>query len=167
MCSPYAGGLGCVSRGARCCAPTYPVATKPLPITLVRAPTFFVIETQYTPKRSGADHIPDSGRTIHCLKVIDSASEPASSRGSRVQKLKNEILCRIGARACHIQYFESHYRLKAYQRVAKAPLHLPKEKAPPPLYDTAKTYRGGELKTAAYAIQPTVDQSVLLKRNAP
>ena len=167
MCSPRAGGLRCYSISAPCCAPFFAGAPKLPPITFVRAPTYFVIETQYTPKRSDADHSPGSGRTIHCLKVIDSASEPASSRGSRVQKLKNEILCRIGARACHIQYFESHYRLKAYQRVAKAPLHLPKEKAPPPLYDTAKTYRGGELKTAAYAIQPTVDQSVLLKRNAP
>ena len=40
-------------------------------------------------------------------------------------------------------------------------------KSSPPLYDTAKTYRGGELKTAAYAIQQTEDQSRLLKRNAP
>ena len=61
---------------------------------------------------------------------------------------------------------ENHYELKP-------PFHHPrrstdpKRNCSPPSYDTAKTYRGGELKTAAYAIQPTVDQSVLLKRNAP
>ncbi len=63
-------------------------APKLPPVTFVRAPTLFVVETQYTPKRSDADHSPDSGRTIHRLKITGSAPEPASSRGSRVRKLK-------------------------------------------------------------------------------
>jgi len=42
-------------------------APKLPPITLVRAPTLFVVETQYTPKRSDADHSPIRGRTIHRL----------------------------------------------------------------------------------------------------
>jgi len=42
-------------------------APKLPPITFVRAPTLFVVETQYTPKRSDADHSPIRGRTIHRL----------------------------------------------------------------------------------------------------
>ncbi len=63
-------------------------APKLPPITFVRAHTLFVVETQYTPKRSDADHSPIRGRTIHRLKITGSAPEPASSRGSRVRKLK-------------------------------------------------------------------------------
>lgn len=129
-------------------------------------PTLFVVETQYTPKRSDADHSPIRGRTIHRLKITGSAPKPASSRGSRVRKLKNEILCRIGARARHIRFFENRYTLKTHRWATKVFCTLQKKK-PPPLYDTAKTYRSGELKTAAYAIQPTEDQSMVLNRNAP
>ena len=133
MCSPHAGGLGCVSRGARCCAPIYPVVTKPLSTTLVRAPTLFVIETQYTPKRSDAGHIPGSGGTIHCLKITGSAPKPASSRGCRARKLKNEILCRIGVRARHVRRFENRYKLKAHRWVARASCTLQKKKLPTPI----------------------------------
>ena len=63
-------------------------APKLPPITFVRAPTLFVVETQYTPKRSDADHSPTRGRTIHRLKITGSASKPASLRGSRVRKTK-------------------------------------------------------------------------------
>ena len=61
---------------------------------------------------------------------------------------------------------ENYYELKPPFQHSEGQIGL-KRKSSPPLYDTAKTYRGGELKTAAYAIQPTVDQSVVLKRNAP
>lgn len=44
-------------------------APKLPPITLVRAPTLFVVETQYTPKRSGADHTPSLTRTVQCIKM--------------------------------------------------------------------------------------------------
>ena len=42
--------------------------------TLVRAPTLFVIETQYTPKRSGADHITTSTQTVQCIKMVYTVS---------------------------------------------------------------------------------------------
>lgn len=42
--------------------------------TLVRAPTLFVIETQYTPKRSGADHIPTSMQTARRIKMAPATS---------------------------------------------------------------------------------------------
>lgn len=68
------------------------------------------------------------------------------------------------ARRQHL--LENHYELKPLFHHPRRSTD-PKRKSSPPLYDTAKTYRGGELKTAAYAIQPTEDQSMVLNRNAP
>ena len=68
------------------------------------------------------------------------------------------------ARRRHL--LENHYDPKPAFHHSRGQIGLKRKSSPPP-YDTAKTYRDGELKTAAYAIQPTVDQSVVLKRNAP
>lgn len=121
-------------------------APKLPPITFVRAPTLFVVETQYTPKRSDADHSLIRGRTIHRLKITGSAPEPASSRGSRVRKLKNEILCRIGARARHIRCFENRYKLQAQRRGSHSALNPPQEKAPQPYTTLRKRIGAGSLK---------------------
>ena len=70
-------------------------------------------------------------------------------------------------RARHDRRFENHYTLNAPRRAAKAPCTLHKKKAPHPHTTLRKRIGGGELKTEAYAIQPTEDQSMVLNRNAP
>ena len=49
-------------------------APKLPPVTFVRAPTLFVVETQYTPKRSDADHIPTSTQTVRRIKMVHTVS---------------------------------------------------------------------------------------------